>query len=172
MNQSLVVTATRGRKGQGPAQSHRTSFSHVLWVLQVTNFVQLMIGSTGCHSVPVHRERVVHGRQLKIYLPKNADQLDFSRSSSLADTVVLWHKGRLRSRTDVVRQFCHSWYLIVLFFFSGSYPSLSVSQCEHWQGGRLRKWQTLVPGQGNSTKQARATILWSVKTWRPRLKWC
>lgn len=102
-----------------------------------------MIGSTGCHSVPVHQERVVHGRQLKIYLPKNADQLDFKQSSSPADTVVLWHKGRLRSRTDVVRQFCYSWYLIS-FFFSMVVIHLSLSHSAHigrvTGSGSDRRW--------------------------------
>lgn len=44
------------------------------------------------------REHLAHGRQLKIYLVKNAEKLEFSPPGAIRSSI-LWEKGRLRSET-------------------------------------------------------------------------
>lgn len=44
-------------------------------------------------------ERLAHGRQLKIFLAKSAEKLEFIPADDPAKTYLYWEKGRLRSVT-------------------------------------------------------------------------
>ncbi|XP_075904924.1 uncharacterized protein LOC142903261 [Nelusetta ayraudi] len=103
----------------------------------------------GCHSVRVHQERVVHGRQLKIYLPKNADQLDFSQDSSFANPVALWHKGRLSANIGRVAGSGNDrrWYLEkVIYANEGRYV------LKDWRGTELSMIDVSVVARTNNVK--------------------
>lgn len=45
-----------------------------------------------------NREHLAHGRQLKIYLAKNAEKLEFFPPGAQRSSI-LWEKGRVRSET-------------------------------------------------------------------------
>lgn len=51
------------------------------------------------YSVRGLHERLAHGRQLKIYLPKNAEKLEFSPADQLGRIFTLWERGHVRSET-------------------------------------------------------------------------
>lgn len=48
------------------------------------------------YAVRDFHERLAHGRQLKIYLPKNVEMLEFTPADEPGKTFVYWEKGRLR----------------------------------------------------------------------------
>lgn len=52
-------------------------------------------------SYAVHdlHERLAHGRQLKIYLPKSAEKLEFTPADEPGKTFRYWEKGTSRSDT-------------------------------------------------------------------------
>lgn len=52
-------------------------------------------------SYAVHdlHERLTHGRQLKIFLSKSAEKLEFTPADDPSKTFLYWEKGRLRSET-------------------------------------------------------------------------
>lgn len=52
-------------------------------------------------SYAVHdlHERLAHGRQLKIFLSKSAEKLEFTPSDNPSNTFLYWEKGTFRSET-------------------------------------------------------------------------
>lgn len=60
------------------------------------------------YSVHDLHERLAHGRQLKIFLPKSAEKLEFTPADDPSKTFLYWEKGRLRSETlrDAPRSGC------------------------------------------------------------------
>ncbi|KAM8878887.1 uncharacterized protein AB9W97_014529 [Spinachia spinachia] len=60
--------------------------------------VILLAAALGVESYIVHdiHERLAHGRQLKIYLPKSAQKLDFIPANDPRKTLVYWENGRIR----------------------------------------------------------------------------
>lgn len=50
--------------------------------------------SVGCYTVPDIHERLIHGRQLKIYLPKSTEKLVFSPMEQPGTVMVYWQKNR------------------------------------------------------------------------------
>lgn len=60
-------------------------------------------------SYAVHdHERLAHGRQLKIFLSKTAEKLEFTPADDPSKTLLYWEKGRGRSETimDTPRSGC------------------------------------------------------------------
>ena len=55
-------------------------------------------------SYAVHdlHERLAHGRQLKIYLPKSAEYLEFAPADEPYKPIVYWERGRIRLETHHV----------------------------------------------------------------------
>uniref|UniRef100_UPI0037E7CB0B uncharacterized protein n=1 Tax=Semicossyphus pulcher TaxID=241346 RepID=UPI0037E7CB0B len=52
--------------------------------------------SAEAYSVQDLHERLAHGRQLKIYLPKSAEKLEFTPAEDPAHTFLYWERGRTR----------------------------------------------------------------------------
>lgn len=61
--------------------------------------VMLLAAALSVESYAVHdlHERLAHGRQLKIYLPKNAEKLQFTPADDPGKTFLYWERGRLRT---------------------------------------------------------------------------
>lgn len=53
--------------------------------------------STESYIVHDQYERFAHGRQLRIFLPKGADRLEFTPADDPNKTFLYWERGRLRS---------------------------------------------------------------------------
>ncbi|XP_050926225.1 uncharacterized protein wu:fc21g02 [Lates calcarifer] len=59
--------------------------------------VILLAAAFSVESYTVHdHERLAHGRQLKIFLSKNAEKLEFTPADDPSKTFLYWEKGRLR----------------------------------------------------------------------------
>lgn len=65
--------------------------------------VILLTAAISVESYTVHdlHERLAFGRQLKIFLPKNADKLEFTPADGSSVPTVYWERGRLRSKGRV-----------------------------------------------------------------------
>lgn len=103
------------------------------------------------YSVRGLHERLAHGRQLKIYLPKNAEKLEFSPADQLGRIFTLWERGHVRSETGwswreagCCFQFCCSWCIFMYLLFY-------LLQGDQRQGVWHRQWPTLVHRQGNQS---------------------
>nr|XP_046256355.1 wiskott-Aldrich syndrome protein family member 1 [Scatophagus argus] len=61
--------------------------------------VILLAGALTVDSYAVHdlHERLAHGRQLKIYLPKSAEKLEFIPADDPGKVLLYWERGRIRS---------------------------------------------------------------------------
>ncbi|XP_035515370.1 syntaxin-3 [Morone saxatilis] len=62
--------------------------------------VILLAAALGVESYAVHdlHERLAHGRQLKIYLPKSAEKLEFIPADYPGQVIVYWQNGILRGK--------------------------------------------------------------------------
>ncbi|XP_034080361.1 uncharacterized protein wu:fc21g02 isoform X2 [Gymnodraco acuticeps] len=63
------------------------------------SIVMLLATALGVDSYAVHdlHERLAHGRQLKIYLPKNAEKLEFISAEDPRKIYMYWEHSRLRT---------------------------------------------------------------------------
>ncbi|CAK6976119.1 formin-A isoform X1 [Scomber scombrus] len=64
----------------------------MMWSVVITLAAVLSVESYAVHDL---HERLAHGRQLKIYLPKSAEYLEFVPADEPLKPVMYWHRGRL-----------------------------------------------------------------------------
>lgn len=64
-----------------------------MWSVVILLAAALRVESYAVHDI---NERLAHGRQLKIYLPKSAEKLEFTPSEEPSKTFLFWEKGRVR----------------------------------------------------------------------------
>lgn len=107
-------------------------------------------------------ERLAHGRQLKIFLPKSVEKLEFTPADDPGKTFLYWEKGRLRSVTSrntscsACRQDGHGGKLwdassvVAVHVFPRS-SCFRLLQDNQRQGVWHRQWPTLVHRQGNKS---------------------
>lgn len=96
-------------------------------------------------------ERLTHGRQLKIYLPKNAEKLEFTPAGTTGEGFLFWQRGKLRSEigwswreAGSCFQCCCSWCISIWLLSC-------LLQGDQRQGVWHRQWPTLVHWQGNQS---------------------
>ncbi|XP_029364211.1 uncharacterized protein LOC115047428 [Echeneis naucrates] len=77
-----------------PALPARSSSRKMLWFVVTLLATALSVESYNSHE----RERLAHGRQLKIYLSKNAETLEFTPADDHSQTFTYWKKGQFRTR--------------------------------------------------------------------------
>ncbi|XP_029910025.1 protein cappuccino [Myripristis murdjan] len=65
----------------------------MMWRLVILLGVALTVD---CYAVRDIHERLAHGRQLKIYLPKSAEKLEFTPADEPGQTFLYWENGRHR----------------------------------------------------------------------------
>lgn len=70
----------------------------MLWSALVLLAAALSVESYAVHDL---HERLAHGRQLKIYLPKSVEKLLFTPADEPGRTVLYWEKGRVRAKGRV-----------------------------------------------------------------------
>lgn len=89
-------------------------------------------------------ERLAHGRQLKIYLSKSADKLEFTPTNDPGRVSVYWEKGGLRwgPRLGLKRVFP----TLLLFFYHDPYACFSIGQSKEGCPGQE------ATGAGTSTR--------------------
>lgn len=71
------------------------SFS-LLTMLWSVLFLLASAAGVGSYRPPDSYERLNHGRQLKIFLPKNSDRLEFSPADQPDRNLVYWERGRTK----------------------------------------------------------------------------
>ncbi|KAM6941644.1 uncharacterized protein PEZ65_003650 [Lycodopsis pacificus] len=65
----------------------------MMWSVVILLATALSVDSYLVHDI---HERLAHGRQLKIHLPKSADRLEFTPADYPAKTFTYWEKGHIR----------------------------------------------------------------------------
>lgn len=59
--------------------------------------IVLLVLPSESYSISDQYERLVHGRQLRIFLPKGSQKLEFTPADDPSKTFLYWENGRLRS---------------------------------------------------------------------------
>jgi len=65
----------------------------MMWSVVIVLAAVLSVESYAVHDL---HERLAHGRQLKIYLPKSAEKLEFTPADDPSKTFLYWERGRIR----------------------------------------------------------------------------
>ncbi|XP_069564435.1 uncharacterized protein [Brachyistius frenatus] len=65
----------------------------MMWSVGILLAAALSVESYAVHDI---NERLAHGHQLKIYLPKSAEKLEFIPADDPGQTYPFWEKGKLR----------------------------------------------------------------------------
>uniref|UniRef100_A0AAQ6ALB7 Immunoglobulin subtype domain-containing protein n=3 Tax=Amphiprion ocellaris TaxID=80972 RepID=A0AAQ6ALB7_AMPOC len=70
----------------------------MMWSIVILLTAALRVESYAVHDL---HERLAHGRQLKIYLPKNVEKLVFTPADEPSRTILYWERGRVRTKGRV-----------------------------------------------------------------------
>ncbi|XP_071755136.1 uncharacterized protein LOC139911490 [Centroberyx gerrardi] len=99
----------------------------MMWSLVILLGAVLSVDSYAVHDL---HERLAHGRQLKIYLPKSAEKLEFTPAEEPSKTFLYWENGRHRTSRGRVSGTGNDrrWYIDkVTFADEGTY-----TQKDYW----------------------------------------
>uniref|UniRef100_A0A3Q1ESL5 Formin-A-like n=2 Tax=Acanthochromis polyacanthus TaxID=80966 RepID=A0A3Q1ESL5_9TELE len=95
---SGLVVVLLGAAPDRHRSKHPLPAGKMMWSAVILLAAALSVESYAVHDL---HERLAHGRQLKIYLPKNVEKLVFTPADEPGRTTVYWDRGRVRTKGQV-----------------------------------------------------------------------